>query len=550
MDILRQIKRFADESPERAAYRKADLVMTYGELDRYADSIAAYLLDNCRDNDNPIVVYGHKEPLMIASFIGCARAGKAYCPLDISLPADRVGQIIETVQPPVVLSAVDFPEGLLSVTGKGTSSGEVKPGMNSSEESAERKIPDTSTGTASEIVIPKILAGDELLAAAESGKGPVPEENYLRGDQIIYIIFTSGSTGQPKGVQIPYGCLCSFAEWSADLGSTGAEKEGARFLNQAPFSFDLSVMDLYTCLSTGGTLCPLEKTVQESYSLLFQTLFDIDPAIWVSTPSFAELCLADPSFCGEKLTSLQTFLFCGERLTNVTASKLLERFPDAEVINTYGPTESTVAVTDVKITKELCEMEEALPVGRPKPGCRIFIVNDGSFAAEGEPGEIVITGDTLSAGYFRNKETTDKAFRFLTLPDGETVRGYYTGDEGYMRDGMLYYNGRLDLQIKLHGYRIELGDIENNLLRIPGVDKACVVANMKDGRAASLTAAVCMGSVPEKERRSRAKQIREELKNYLPDYMVPKKIVFLDSIPMTANGKLDRRKTAAMLAEK
>ena len=139
---------------------------------------------------------------MIASFIGCARAGKAYCPLDISLPADRVGQIIETVQPPVVLSAVDFPEGLLSVTGKGMSSGEVRPGVHSSEGSAERKIPDTSTGTASEIVIPKILAGDELLAAAEQS----PERALSRRKTICGETRSFISSSLPAARDSPKAC--------------------------------------------------------------------------------------------------------------------------------------------------------------------------------------------------------------------------------------------------------------------------------------------------------------------------------------------------------
>ena len=259
-------------------------------------------------------------------------------------------------------------------------------------------------------------------------------------------------------------------------------------------------------------------------------------------------------------------MFCGERLTNITAQKLIERFPDADVINTYGPTESTVAVTDVKITPEMCLAEESLPVGRAKPGCEIFIVSDDGIVPEGSSGEIVITGETLSAGYLGDPCQTDKAFRQLDVTAGASkngasysTRGYFTGDEGYIRDGMLYFNGRLDSQVKLHGYRIELGDIENNLLKIPGIIRACVVPAVREGRVNSLTAAICCegheGSadgyqvIKGKDERIRAKEIKEQLRGLLPEYMIPKKIVFLSGMPLTQNGKADRKAVAAAVEQ-
>lgn len=230
----------------------------------------------------------------------------------------------------------------------------------------------------------------------------VPETAWVSGKDTWYIIFTSGSTGTPKGVQISADCLNHYLDWSVGLGSAAEEKDGQVFLNQAPFSFDLSVMDLYTSLASGGTLYCLEKTVQSDYRLLMQSLGASKANVWVSTPSFAEVCLSEKSFSEELLPKLQVFLFCGETLGNRTVQKLQERFPKAAVVNTYGPTESTVAVTDVLVTPQMARETEPLPVGRAKPGTRIEIRDEaGTVLPDGEKGEIIILGDTVSTGYYR-----------------------------------------------------------------------------------------------------------------------------------------------------
>ena len=367
----------------------------------------------------------------------------------------------------------------------------------------------------------------------------------MTGDDTWYIIFTSGSTGTPKGVQISADCLSHYLDWSVGLGTAPEEKEGKVFLNQAPFSFDLSVMDLYTSLVSGGTLYCLEKSVQSDYKKLMESLAQSQAGVWVSTPSFAEVCLSEKSFDEKMLPQLRAFLFCGETLGNRTALKLMERFPKAAVINTYGPTESTVAVTDVTVTKEMAETVNPLPVGAAKPGTVIEIRDEnGTTLADGEKGEIIILGDTVSTGYFCQEELTGKAF---FLENG--VRGYHTGDKGYLEHGMLFYCGRIDLQIKLHGYRIELEDIENNIRRLSGIEHVVVLPNERDGKVKSLTAYVVEEPLPENEREETAR-LKHELLAYVPEYMVPKKFVFLEQMPMTNNGKADRKRLKEELEKK
>lgn len=248
---------------------------------------------------------------------------------------------------------------------------------------------------------------------------------------------------------------------------------------------------------------------------------------------------------GEKIKALKLFLFCGEVLTTATVEKLKERFSEAVIINTYGPTESTVAVTDVTITEKLLQETiargKSLPVGHEKPGTYIEIWDKaGKVLPEGEQGEIVIIGDTVSCGYYMRADLTKKAF-FHCIRDGKAYRGYKTGDAGYLKGGQLYYNGRIDLQVKLHGYRIEIEDIENNMVRLPQIDHAVVVPNLEEGKVKSLTAFVTGAQMAGKKASEISRQVKNGLKEFLPVYMIPKKIKYIETMPMNNHGKADRK---------
>lgn len=512
MNILYEISQTAARFPDRTVMICKEGRLNYGDLARCTDLLAAAIQRLCKENRTPIPVYGHKSPLMLICFLACVKSGRGYCPIDVSVPWSRTMQIIKNIQPPFVLACEDPEE----------------------TESADASV--------------SFIKKDDILNLIEE-TDPAETEALtpVSGDDLFYMIFTSGSTGNPKGVQITSDCLNHYLDWSVGLGNTRDEKEGRIFLNQAPFSFDLSVMDLYTCLACGGTLFPLTKTEQADFSLLLPALANSGASVWVSTPSFADMCLRDPNFDSDLLPQLRLFLFCGETLTNRTAEKLSGRFPDAIIMNTYGPTESTVAVTELKITPELIQNVNPLPVGRPKPGTWIEIHSpNGESLPDGEKGEIVILGNTVSTGYYRRPDLSAPVF-FSTLKDGITVRGYRTGDEGYLNDGELFYCGRIDLQIKLHGYRIELGDIESHLLKLSGIKNAAAVANMRDGKAKSITAFLVMETVPG-DAFAESLRIKRALKEYLPDYMIPKKLIFLDQLPMTSNGKADRKALGGMLS--
>lgn len=511
MTILDKIAENALKHPERMVYYRENTEnfqsggvkggsLSWGELEEYSNRLAAYL-DRVLTAKTPVVVYGHKNPYMIVCFLACVKSGRAYCPVDISVPSNRAELIFKEVNPEVILATEELP-----------------------------------------VQAEKVLSLSSILSIIENEKKIISRAKYVSGEEIFYIIFTSGSTGIPKGVQITGNCLDRFVEWAVSVGSgfeTGREG-GYTFINQAPFSFDLSVMDLFLALYTGGTLWALDKKIQSDMKLLLESLKRSSAHVWVSTPSFADVCLSDRQFSGELMPGLERFLFCGETLTNQTVRRLREAFPKAEIVNTYGPTESTVAVTEVVVTPGINETYNPLPVGKEKKGTRILIMDqEGRILPEGQKGEIIIAGDTVSAGYWNNRKLTKE--KFGTMEIDETVcRFYRTGDRGYKQDGFTFYCGRIDLQVKLHGYRIEIEDIESNLMKLPCVRQAAVVPVFKDGKARSLTAYLSVKGDIENSF-EKAQELRSRLKAYLPEYMIPKKFVFLDSLPMTANGKADRK---------
>ncbi len=488
--IFDRLRTWAERFPDRPAHVTASagvtgtLCLTYRELLARAEQVAGYLRAELPDDGSPVIVLGHKEPEMLAGFLGAVGSGHPYIPLDDSLPAHRVASVANAAHAALTLT----PERIASLAG----------------------------GTAAFLVSPRVA-------------------------DPFYIIFTSGSTGEPKGVVITAGCLDAFLEWM--LAEHSFEEGGETFLNQAPFSFDLSVMDLYLSLATGGTLYSVTRGEIGDFKRLFQALDQARITTWVSTPSFAQLCLAERSFAAPRLPDLRRFLFCGETLLPDTASRLLDRFPTGEVWNTYGPTEATVATTSIRVTHEIIARGGPLPIGHPRPGTTMYLRDDyGSVAASGERGEMIIAGPNVSPGYLGRPDLTDAVF--FEQEDG--VWAYRTGDWGRWRDGLLFFEGRQDGQIKLHGYRIELADIEENLLALPGVRDCAVVPVTRHGAVQSLAAFVVSDDVQAPD--VTADRLRDELASRLPAYMLPRKIHLRDLLPMTPNGKADRRQLSALAA--
>ncbi|SPF33829.1 D-alanine--poly(phosphoribitol) ligase subunit 1 [Candidatus Desulfosporosinus infrequens] len=559
--LIEKINAWAELCPERIAHRHREQMLTYARLKTSSDSLATWLYDAGERGEirrgTPIVVYGHKESEMLTCFIGCVKAGFPYIPVDSATPPERVRQIIEVSGAWLVLSPQRVPQEMvqaemmivdgLVVDREGnlrSAEGDILSEL--PFPITERHVQGRKSGTVPTCIQPKNASQEPSLLAS------VP--TCIQEDEVYYIIYTSGSTGVPKGVQITLRALESFLGWVNPAFQPEAGNEV--FLNQAPFSFDLSVMDLYMSLSMGGTLWSVDKDQIANPKELFTSFHSSGISYWVSTPSFAEVCLMDPSFTDTLLPLVKRFLFCGEILTHDCASKLIQRFPRARVENLYGPTEATVAVTTLTITSEILSAFNPLPVGGVKPDALVLICDTDELSAgivagggslpnrpealpEGKQGEMIIAGPNVSVGYLNNPEQTEKAF-FSWQESGVTWLAYRTGDAGMVKQGLLFYQGRLDFQVKLHGYRIELGEIEENLRQIPMIENAVVLPIERRGKIDYLQAFIT-GDKPIGDEFATVLALREELRQHLPEYMIPRRFKFLDKMPMTQNGKVDRR---------
>lgn len=249
------------------------------------------------------------------------------------------------------------------------------------------------------------------------------------------------------------------------------------------------------------------------------------------TPSFADLLLLDKSFGRELMPKLQTILFCGEKLLKSTVDKLYSRFDNLQIINSYGPTECTFAVTSIEINKEIANTEN-IPVGVPKKDVRIYIVDENlSELQDKEIGEILIVGESVANGYLG--DNTNKSFI-----NYNGKKAYLTGDLGYIKNGVLYYKVRKDKQIKFKGYRIELADIDKNLQELNYIEKAVSIAKIdKHDKILNIFSFVIL-----KENITKTElEIKKDLQEKIPKYMCPK-IKIINEYPLNKNGKCDEKR--------
>lgn len=350
------------------------------------------------------------------------------------------------------------------------------------------------------------------------------EERFLDGEECllpkdcVYVIFTSGSTGAPKGVPITKENLESFFSFINAI-SPLSDYNACAVMNQASFSFDLSVADLYYALGNGHTLVGASRAYRENIALWLDALKSSGAKVCVVTPTFMRMCLLSKDFSRENFPELDSVYFCGEVLGKPIVKKLWERFEDLKIINAYGPTEATSAVSATLVTREDLDSEKPLPVGdMDSLATKVEIID----------GEIVLRGKSVFGGYLNVSSSACRN------ENGENV--YRTGDCGYTENGRLYCTGRLDSQIKYAGYRIELGDIEENVRAAVGdADVAVVALRDENGSVKKLRAFVVTGEgyTPE--------DIRNALRERLPEYMMPQ-IIVTDKLPVNENSKLDVRR--------
>lgn len=501
MNVYAKIMEYA--ATGRTAIRYRGETRSYAEVCRAMRSLGGYLRERYGTDDTPILLYGHKEIDMIPCMLGCSLAGHPYVPIDTAFPQSRLQMVMEDVKPRLL---IDF-------------TGEIEPdGCD-------------------------VLHGEQIAEILAGSAGEDESVVFPAEESVCYILFTSGSTGRPKGVEIRFSNLHAYLKDFCPIFYAG---EGAHVvLNSLSYSFDVSAGYIYPSLYYGYTLHSVDKGMLEHLGALFEDLKTAGIGTVMSTPSVMELCAASAGFGRNVLPDVERFIFCGEVLTNELARTLKTRFGGAAVVNTYGPTEATILVTAVTVTDGMIQAERPLPIGRPLPGTVLRVADDrGAPLPPGERGQLQILGPQCGPGYFRRPDLTAQAF----FEDAATgLRGYNTGDICYFDGEEYYFCHRNDFQVKLNGYRIELGDIENNLTNIPYVSRAAVLPVYEGRKASYLAAFVVLSEGAEASPVKQRIAIKKDLGKLVAGYMVPRKIIVKSGFPMNANGKTDRKALEAEL---
>lgn len=435
-----------------------------------------------------ICVIGHKSPQILSTLVACALSGNIFVPIDSEIPTDRIKSILASFDQKVVLSDGSYEN--------------------------------------SDVIQTTFIA--DLMSRAPASN--VNQLTNTTADEMLYIIFTSGSTGTPKGVPITMKNVETFLEWTnSELHFEDPKNQV--FLNQAPFSFDLSVLEIYNTLFYGHTIWSLTKKTSLRPRELIRKLSSSGINIWVSTPSFVEYCLALDEFTSEHISSITKFTFCGEILHKSTVAKLFEKFPSAKVFNLYGPTEATCACTSVEVTPELLKFD-SLPIARSNT---TFLKLEP--AMDNGDCELVISGNNVSPGYWKNPELNSHKF---SMKNG--IQSYRTGDLGFIKDEFIFFKGRNDSQIKLNGFRIELDEIINQIKKINLIVEASVLPMKdKEGKITHLVG-FYVGDLLEAD-------VKKELKLKVPAYMIPLKLIKLQSMPLNINGKLNSSELRKIVSE-
>jgi amino acid adenylation domain-containing protein/non-ribosomal peptide synthase protein (TIGR01720 family) len=486
-------------TPDAVAVVFENQKLTYRELNTQANQLARYLKNLGVKPDTLVGICIERSLEMIVGLLGILKAGGAYVPLDPAYPAERLTEIIEDARVPILVTMQQW----------------------------------TATLEAEHPMQVFCLDTQKDLIARASQENPV---NEVTDNNLAYVIYTSGSTGKPKGVLIEHHSLVNFTQAAiAQYKITARE----RVLQFASISFDAAAEEIYPCLSRGGTLVLRTEKMLESVSVFIQlsrqwglTVWDLPTAYWhllVSELSSNHLPLPE---------SLRLVILGGERALPEKVAmwhQMAGNYP--QLVNSYGPTETTVVTTLSQLSDSTLNPQE-VPIGKPVSNAQVYVLDKHLQPVPiGVPGELHIGGAGVARGYLNRPELTLQKFIPNPFEEAGGSRLYKTGDlVRYRPDGNLEYLGRMDSQVKIRGFRIELGEIEAVLNQHPYVAQSVVISHEENPGSKRLVAYVVanLGQV-------QIDQLRQFLKQKLPNYMVPFAFVLLDKLPMTPNGKVDYR---------
>jgi amino acid adenylation domain-containing protein len=482
-------------TPDNIAVEFEEEEMSYRELDCRANQLANYLISLGVVEDSLVPICLTRSLDMIIAALGVLKAGGAYVPIDPEYPIDRIEYTLSDTNGAVVI--------------------------------AESGGPLTQRVCKSPLLLLD-LHWKTIREESEKSPATQPEPHHL-----AYVIYTSGSTGRPKGVMIEHRNVVRLFFNDAPLFRFGEQDVWTMFHS---FCFDFSVWEMYGALLFGGKVIVVPKQITKESTLYADLLLKKNVTILNQTPS-AFYVLQDYILSSEKESNLRYVIFGGEALNPAKLMEWKLRYPQTMLINMYGITETTVHVTYQEIELEHCKSSKSI-IGSPIPTLYAYVLdNQLQKVPAGTAGELYIGGAGLARGYLNMAELT--AERFITDPFQSRADGrlYRTGDLAKINaDGSLEYLGRIDDQVKIRGFRIELGEIENTLQTHPQVKQAVVLA--KDDGAGNKRLIGYIVPASEYQR----SDVISFLETRLPEYMVPRLIMELNEIPLTSNGKADKKK--------
>jgi amino acid adenylation domain-containing protein len=511
----------AAAQPSALALAVADREVSYGELAARARTWAAHLIERLGRPAARVGVFGHRSEVAYTGALAALCSGAAFVPLNPTFPVERTRLMLEAAELDALIvddAAASQLGALLTDPGGGGPRVVALPASESAPPVGDRTVLDA-----------------RALEAPRTA--PLPP---VTPDDIAYLLFTSGSTGRPKGVPVNHGNVLAFLDHVAARYDIAPHDRFSQTFEQ---TFDLSVFDLFLAWSRGASVHafrPIDLVAPA------RVVARRELTVWFSVPSIPALMMKKGTLRPGIMPSLRWSLFCGEPLPQATAEAWQAAAPGSIVENLYGPTELTIACLQHRWSPDaspaLCH-HGVVPIGRPYPGLTAAVVGDDGRAAGG-PGELWVSGPQTVPGYWRDPDTTAGRFVSGASLGAPERRFYRTGDRVQrLATGDYVYLGRVDNQVKVLGYRVELADVEAAMRAGRGVVDAIAVPWPVEpsGTAQGLVGFVAGRDID-------AAELLASVRAALPDYMVPRDIHVLPALPLNANGKLDRRALAERLA--
>ncbi|KEK20755.1 non-ribosomal peptide synthetase, partial [Bacillus gaemokensis] len=475
-----------ERTPDHVAVLFENQHLTYRELNERANQLARTLRGEGVQADQLVGIMVERSLEMIVGILGILKAGGAYVPIDPEYPEERIRYMLEDSGTKILLS--------------------------------QRHLQDKLSFTS------KILFLDDEAIYHEDGSNL---ESKTGPNHLAYVIYTSGTTGNPKGILTTHRNIIRVVQDTNYISFSTQDK----VLQLSSYAFDGSTFDIYGSLLNGSELILISKEVLLNMEKLTNYIVRENITVLFITTALFNVLVDVNINC---LSNIRKVLFGGERVSVAHVRKAIQHIGENKIVHVYGPTESTVFATYYEVN-EVEDKSENIPIGKPLSNTTTYIVNNnGHLQPIGVAGELWVGGSGLARSYLNRPELTSEKFVNNPFIPGERI--YKTGDlVRWLSDGNIEYLGRIDQQVKIRGYRIELGEIEAQLLKIESVQEAIVVVRENDDGSKQL----CAYFVANKDLTVR--QIRETMSRELPDYMIPSYFVQLEQMPLTPNGKIDRK---------